>query len=700
MPSIVEQTPYNESTANGVATVFPYTFELLDADDLVVYADGVVVPSSDYSVSGVGDQAGGNVTFSVAPADGVVILRSREIALERDTDYQYNGDLREDTLDRDFNRMWQALQGVWSRLTGALRAPYPEQLDELPAAEDRALQLLGFDADGQPIAVAPTSGSAADLALRLADTSSASNGDALVATMLELLSGGVGRTQHEKNEEVISILDLGGVADGDGNGGGTNNYSVISAALAAVSVLGKPVRIDFPSHIGTGIYRCDTGLSIDVSLHSLKSTGAMLDFYNMGTGDYALTLTASANLAGSGSFYAVTNAVDGLIFKGREGAAPTSPPTVTRNGIYIAGTVSGVVTGYEFRNCIFRNFTNAISLATTANAQAITFTNCNYLWNTTNVLVPLAVSGAAGSKMLFQGGFMTGGVNGFDLRSTVADVTVAGMNVEAMTDNFFYHLGGILNLRNLHVETGTDVGAYVIRQQSGQAGYASVLSTLSVTDCDFIIKSPIGGSTPKTVAAFDFSKLCSNTFIGGSIVTDSATYTTSIFDSDASGEGIGSLTIIGTRLQKTSATVAGTYPSTGLASTIDVNDQWGYVAARAATDYTCLNKFELTATATNLTTTGFPTYTITGTRFKNRVEITLRVNANGGTTAATAGSTYFAATGLPTPSGNSSGSVVTATGLSAGTCLIGPGGGGRIYVGTSWAADGVDRVFTVSYPVS
>lgn len=212
MPSIVEQTPYNESTANGVATVFPYTFQLLDADDLVVYADGVVVPSSDYSVSGVGDQAGGNVTFSVAPADGVVILRSREIELERDTDYQYNGPFAEATVDRDFNRLWQALQGLWSRLTGAVRAPYPEQLDALPDAATRANTILAFDADGQPTVSVPVSGSAADVLLQLANASSTSQGGWLVG-WFHSFTGAIARTLGARNRDDLHLSDAGTTAD-------------------------------------------------------------------------------------------------------------------------------------------------------------------------------------------------------------------------------------------------------------------------------------------------------------------------------------------------------------------------------------------------------------------------------------------------------------------------------------------------------
>lgn len=146
MSSIVDQQPYNEYVGNGIATVYPYEFQLLSASDFVASIDGTEVPASDYTLTGVGNQAGGECTFDTAPIDGAAVLLQRVIVLERDTDYQYNGDLREATLDRDFNRLWMAIQGQGAALSSAVRVPYPEQLGELPT--QRASTLVGFNADG------------------------------------------------------------------------------------------------------------------------------------------------------------------------------------------------------------------------------------------------------------------------------------------------------------------------------------------------------------------------------------------------------------------------------------------------------------------------------------------------------------------------------------------------------------------------
>lgn len=109
--SIPVQTPFNLYIANGSTTVFPYRFLLNQASDLRVTANGKTV-SSGFSVSGEGNQSGGQITFSTPPASGTKIAILRNIPLRRDTEYQDNGDLLASTINADFDRLWMAVQGV------------------------------------------------------------------------------------------------------------------------------------------------------------------------------------------------------------------------------------------------------------------------------------------------------------------------------------------------------------------------------------------------------------------------------------------------------------------------------------------------------------------------------------------------------------------------------------------------------------
>ncbi|ECA4811360.1 hypothetical protein ELP00_14615 [Salmonella enterica subsp. enterica serovar Kiambu] len=109
--SIPVQTPFNLYIANGSTTVFPYRFLLTQASDLRVTANGKTI-SSGFSVSGEGNQSGGQVTFSTPPINGTKIAILRNIPLRRDTEYQDNGDLLASTINADFDRLWMAVQGV------------------------------------------------------------------------------------------------------------------------------------------------------------------------------------------------------------------------------------------------------------------------------------------------------------------------------------------------------------------------------------------------------------------------------------------------------------------------------------------------------------------------------------------------------------------------------------------------------------
>ena len=153
------QTPFNSSTGNGVTTVFPYTFLILDEEDIKVTVDGVLKTiATDYTVSGVGNPSGGNVTFLAAPANGTTVVRYSDTLMKRETDYQTNGDFREVVVDADFDRAWLALRDVSYKGDRAMRVPAGEVAVQLPSAQDRALSLLGFDALGVPIASAGATG--------------------------------------------------------------------------------------------------------------------------------------------------------------------------------------------------------------------------------------------------------------------------------------------------------------------------------------------------------------------------------------------------------------------------------------------------------------------------------------------------------------------------------------------------------------
>lgn len=237
-------TPYNLHTGNGVTVTFGYTFTLLDAADLVVRVAGVVTTA--YTVSGLGSPSGGAVTFTTAPANGASVELLRVIGLTRLTDYQNNGDLLAPTLNADFDRLWMAVQGVDYDNAASVRAPFPEQINELPAAAARAERLLGFDGTGQPVAVVPDAQSAAALATALA-SAGPGEGTAMIQHAPNYVNAAA-RFLHLKLGEWVSVTDFGAIGDGVANDTDALNNAFASGARLVVGVAGHTYLV---RHTGT-----------------------------------------------------------------------------------------------------------------------------------------------------------------------------------------------------------------------------------------------------------------------------------------------------------------------------------------------------------------------------------------------------------------------------------------------------------------
>ena len=256
--SVPNQTPYNIYTANGLTTVFAYEFYLISASDIQVTINGNEVTSG-YTVSGVGNTNGGEITFLTAPANGSTVIFERVTPTYRLTDYQDNGDLLADTVNKDFDRLWMAIQRAFIYLGVALRRPLfgggpfnadgyrianlgdpiddndattkkyvddkidantdawkeaDKKLDQkidanfirtlrvpesyigsLPSVVMRRNKIVAMNNDGNPIMILPESGSASDVMIELAKPTGASN------------IGGLGFLTPEMFSENITLDD-------------------------------------------------------------------------------------------------------------------------------------------------------------------------------------------------------------------------------------------------------------------------------------------------------------------------------------------------------------------------------------------------------------------------------------------------------------------------------------------------------------
>ncbi len=144
----------NQYTATASQTVFPYTFEVFDKDDLAVEQNGTLLTEgTHYTVSGVGVDAGGNMTLVTGATSGDVMTIYRDMDLNRLTDYQQNGDFLADEVNDDLDRVWAALQQNLNTSTVAIRAAINDSVlnstnTEIASVPTRAGKALGFDSSG------------------------------------------------------------------------------------------------------------------------------------------------------------------------------------------------------------------------------------------------------------------------------------------------------------------------------------------------------------------------------------------------------------------------------------------------------------------------------------------------------------------------------------------------------------------------
>lgn len=109
--SVTAQNPTISHISNGSNPVFAYPFKVLAESNLKVYVDGVLTASG-FSVSGIGNPSGGNVTFTVAPPNGAKVTLIRRIPLTRSTDYIEGGALAAQVLDDDFDNLVYMIQDI------------------------------------------------------------------------------------------------------------------------------------------------------------------------------------------------------------------------------------------------------------------------------------------------------------------------------------------------------------------------------------------------------------------------------------------------------------------------------------------------------------------------------------------------------------------------------------------------------------
>lgn len=174
---ITTENVRNNYVGSSTTNTYNYSFEVFEADQLaaVVQQNNIettLVLNQDYTISGVGTEGGGSIVLIAAGQnwiDGsgflltsVLLTLTRAVPHTQDTDIRNQGSYYPEVIETTFDKMVMQIQQLNDGLSRTLKAQITDYSTSLflPTLAQRKGNLLGFDSNGNPTAIASLTGAA------------------------------------------------------------------------------------------------------------------------------------------------------------------------------------------------------------------------------------------------------------------------------------------------------------------------------------------------------------------------------------------------------------------------------------------------------------------------------------------------------------------------------------------------------------
>ena len=156
--TVSSSTSRVQFNGNGSTTVFAYSFKIFDQDDLTVIVrsatgtETVKTITTHYTVSGVGNAGGGNVTMLTAPASGETLTILREQDLVQELDLVENDPFPAQSLEDALDKLTFIVQQHDEELGRSIKASRTNTIGSTEftvSAADRASKIFAFNSAGE-----------------------------------------------------------------------------------------------------------------------------------------------------------------------------------------------------------------------------------------------------------------------------------------------------------------------------------------------------------------------------------------------------------------------------------------------------------------------------------------------------------------------------------------------------------------------
>jgi len=376
----------NSYSGDGIVTVFAYTFKIFDDDDIsvIIRADAtgtetVQTKNTDYSVSGVGDAGGGNITFVTAPAVGETVVLIRQTAQTQTTDYTPNDPFPAESHEAALDKLTLIVQDVQEEVDRSVKLSRTNTMTSTEftvGASDRADKVLAFDSSGE-LSVAQelgvyrgdwTSGTAFAVRDLVKDTT---NNNIYICQNAHTSSGSLPLTTNANFSDWELIVDAATATTSATNAAASATAAAASETAAAASETAAAASETAAAASETAAATSETNAASSASSASTSATNAATSETNAATSETnaATSATSAASSATSASSSASTATTKASEASTSATNAATSASSASSSATAAATSASNAATSET------NAATSATSAASSASSASTSATN-------------------------------------------------------------------------------------------------------------------------------------------------------------------------------------------------------------------------------------------------------------------------------------------------------------------------------------